>query len=224
VLADLIYWQPEDFKRMDESTDDQFYTSPRFVNHIDDQAIAALKNYYEQALPHRGRILDLCSSWVSHFSPELDDAVSKKELQVTGVGMNKRELEANQSLTEFLVRDLNTVDNPCQGLEPGYDAVTCVVSIDYMTKPLELLHAVNKVTAPGGRIHLAISNRCFPTKAVGRWLKLNEDQRLNMVGDYLWFSGWKEPEIVTLKHAAGWTDPLWIVTAVKAEDTGKSEL
>ena len=33
---------PDDFQRYDESTDDIFYSQPRFVTHIDDGAIGAL--------------------------------------------------------------------------------------------------------------------------------------------------------------------------------------
>ena len=67
---------------------------------------------------------------------------------------------------------------------------------------------------------MIISNRCFPTKAVGRWLRVGEQEKLLMVGDYLHFSGWKESEVVTLcdgkGDGAGWfglgrPDPLWVV-------------
>jgi len=40
-------------------------------------------------------------------------------------------------------------------------------------------------------VHLVVSNRCFPSKVVGRWLRVDEEERLRMVGDYLWFSGWR---------------------------------
>lgn len=36
---------PDDFQRYDESTDDVFYSQPRFVTHIDDGAIGALTEY-----------------------------------------------------------------------------------------------------------------------------------------------------------------------------------
>lgn len=58
-------YHPTDFHRADESPDPDFYSTPRFVTHIDDHAIALLKKYYAEALPRRGRVLDLCSSWAS---------------------------------------------------------------------------------------------------------------------------------------------------------------
>ena len=65
-----------------------------------------------------------------------------------------------------------------------------------------------------------------------------------MVGDYLWFSGWREIEVLTLNEgggSSGWfglgsTDPLWVVRGRKLEkgvgeaeggakvEIGKSEL
>jgi hypothetical protein len=61
---------PQCFEREDETDDSDFYTQPRFLNHIDDEAIAALTKYYTEALPDPSlnpdfAHLDLCSSWVS---------------------------------------------------------------------------------------------------------------------------------------------------------------
>lgn len=45
-------------------------------------------------------------------------------------------------------------------------------------------------------MHLAISNRCFPTKAVRRWLYADEERRLQMCAEDLWRAGWREVEII----------------------------
>ena len=51
--------------------DTNFYSEPRFVTHIDDPAIAALTKYYSNVFPPSNTqgvcLLDMCSSWVSHF-------------------------------------------------------------------------------------------------------------------------------------------------------------
>ena len=56
---------------MDESADMLFYSTPRFVTHIDDGAIAAVTQYYRKTLPAGADVLDLCSSWVSHLPKEV---------------------------------------------------------------------------------------------------------------------------------------------------------
>src|SRR5277367_746471 len=50
----------------------------------------------------------------------------------------------------------------------------------------------------GGSIHLAISNRCFATKVVSIWLRLNEIERLELISNYLHFSGFEDIEVVDL--------------------------
>lgn len=214
-------YTPADFKRMDESSDDSFYSAPRFVTHIDNGAIAALSSYYSQNLPLGGRILDLCSSWISHLPKGHEDAVQQGDLAIVGVGMNARELDRNPVLpTEQsrVLQDLNAApvlgSNVTQGKQ--FDAVTCVVSIDYLTRPVEVLESARQATKQGGSCHLAISNRCFPTKAIGRWLRISEEERLRMVGHYLYFSGWKDIEIVDVVEKGGWGDPLWVVRGKKA--------
>ncbi len=46
------FFRATDFQRQDESTDTSFYSSPRFVTHIDDPAIKALTgNAFARAVP-----------------------------------------------------------------------------------------------------------------------------------------------------------------------------
>lgn len=243
-----------DFRRSDSSPDSSFYDSPRFVTHIDEAAIARLRTYYLHNLPAKGRILDLCSSWVSHLPPALEEAaigsaardsvclhgdtsVAPKEggLEVLGLGMNAAELFANPILSSFICQDLNTKPVLPTNLAP-LDTTTCVVSVDYLTQPVVVLRSLLSLTNEGGTVHLVVSNRCFPTKAIGRWLRVGEQERLHMVGDFLWWAGWREVEILTLEEGGngvsgsgggvmGWfgarmEDPLWVVRAKKVSGSG----
>ena len=54
------------FARADETPDAAFYGAARLVTHIDDGAIAAVGALYDE-LGIDGDVLDLMSSWVSHF-------------------------------------------------------------------------------------------------------------------------------------------------------------
>ena len=64
-------FQPKDFSRQDESNDNQFYNQPRYVYHIDDYAVIALTNYYKSIFKNDASILDICSSWVSHYPKDI---------------------------------------------------------------------------------------------------------------------------------------------------------
>ena len=61
----------QELARYDESSDFIFYSQPRFVKHIDDDAIKALTKHYAKVFPESGRddtaLLDVCSSWISHY-------------------------------------------------------------------------------------------------------------------------------------------------------------
>ncbi|ORX35579.1 hypothetical protein BD324DRAFT_630731 [Kockovaella imperatae] len=204
-----------DFQRMDEFPDGEFYSNPRLCTHIDDQAIHTLSQYYDAVLPRKGRILDFCSSWVSHFPPDLEVAAKSGSLHVVGMGMSQVELDRNPVLSTRIVQDLNA--EPAIPMTDPLDAATCVVSIDYLTQPVKVLESIRDRLVPGGQVHLVISNRCFPTKVVGRWLRVSESERLEMVGDYLHFAGYERIEVVTLTDGSGWRDPLWVVRGKRAE-------
>ena len=56
---------------------------------------------------------------------------------VTGLGMNADELAANGALHRRLVQDLNAT--PSLPFETGsFDLVTCALSVDYLTRPMEV--------------------------------------------------------------------------------------
>jgi hypothetical protein len=220
-------YSTQDLTPLDTNPDTSFYNVPRFVAHIDDNAIALLRQYYASVLPTKGRILDFCSSWVSHYPEELGEKVKSGELEVLGLGMNSQELRANPLFgghpERWAVLDLNdpnaqltlpgTNSGDREGAGEGrlLDASTCAVSIDYITRPVAVLSAIRSLTRINGTVHLAVSDRCFPMKVVGRWLRVGERERLQMVGDYLWWGGWREVEIVGLCDGVGGDDPLWVV-------------
>mmetsp|Transcript_1921 Transcript_1921/g.4071 ORF Transcript_1921/g.4071 Transcript_1921/m.4071 type:complete len:217 (+) Transcript_1921:39-689(+) len=94
----------DDFKRIDETDDASFYDSPRLGYHIDPGAVAALSHYYATTIKPGSDILDICSSWVSHYPTNFPDIMGK----IAGTGMNGLELQANKQLTGgFVASDLN---------------------------------------------------------------------------------------------------------------------
>tara|TARA_R110002003_G_scaffold171_18_gene14051 strand:+ start:19989 stop:20627 length:639 start_codon:yes stop_codon:yes gene_type:complete len=180
-----------DFKRYDETDDGVFYRQPRLVTHIDDPSIARLTEYYGTVLPTSGKILDMCTSWKSFYPFAVKQAVQSKDLEVFGVGLNAEEMELNglfQDTEHWRVLDLNKPPHDVRAGWPEkqnaltFDAITCVVSIDYLVAPLEVCRNLLNATNDGGQVHLVISNRCFPNKVVRKWLMLSERGRLELVG------------------------------------------
>lgn len=77
------YTSPSDFRRLDEEVDTSFYRQPKLVYHIDEASVCALTRYYASEIPAGSDVLDICSSWVSHY-PE-DFPARMKSLVGTGI-------------------------------------------------------------------------------------------------------------------------------------------
>jgi SAM-dependent methyltransferase len=205
-------WLPEEaFRRYDEAPDEGFYRTPRLVTHIDDRAIATVTQLYREFFPKGGEILDLMSSWVSHLPPELEYH------RVVGLGMNEAELRRNERLDAYIVQNLNTNPELPFG-EAEFDGVGICVSIDYLTRPVEVLREVGRVLKVGAPLIITFSNRCFPSKAVAVWHQLDDRGHMRLVETYL-------EEADNFRNVRGldrsprrmFGDPLY---AVVAESTG----
>ena len=170
------------FRRADESSDADFYATPRLVAHIEPATIEAVTKLYRELLPENGAILDLMSSWISHLPPEMNFA------RVAATGMNQSELEANPRLSDFAVHDLNA-DPKLPFEDASFDAVLCCVSVQYLTRPVEVFADVARVCRAHAPLIVSFSNRCFPTKAVAAWQQLDDRGHLELVAHYLKMAG-----------------------------------
>lgn len=197
---------PDLFARADEEPDSVFYAVPRFVTHIDDDAIAAVGELYDE-LDIDGDVLDLMSSWVSHFR--------SAPRHLTVLGMNKAELEANPQAAAVIVHDLNRFPLIPLGDE-SVDDVVCCVSVDYLTKPIEVFRDVARVLRPGGRFVCTFSNRLFPTKAIRAWLYSGDEDHCAIVTEYFRRSQVFAPATAALRtppdHGG---DPLYAVWSAR---------
>ncbi len=201
---------PAFFARLDESDDAAFYAAPRFVLHIDEATIAELTRWYGEVLAPGAEVLDLMSSWVSH----LPEAAALPLGRVVGLGMNAEELAANPRLAAFDVVDLNAAPR-LPYPDRSFDAVLCAVSIQYLTRPVEVFAEAARVLRPGGRVAIATSHRCFPTKAIRAWHVLPPRDRLALIALYLERAGGFAPAELVDRSPPG-ADPLWIVTALRS--------
>ena len=199
------------FARVDEGDDANFYQVPRLVAHIDPGTIAALTQYYRDVLPEGGRVLDLMSSWISHLPSKA------RYTSVAGLGMNAEELAANPRLDARVVQDLNR--NPrLPFADHAFDAVLIAVSVQYLTHPIEVFRDIARVLAPGGRLIVAMSHRCFPTKAVRAFHEFSVEDRIRLIGAYVELAGGFETATFDDRSPAG-EDPLWIVTATTVKES-----
>ncbi len=201
--------------RGDETSDATFYSTSRLVNHIDKQARHHLLSSTTGMLDTGTKVLDLMSSMESH----LPDGV-----QVTGLGMNEVEMQANPSLSDYVIHDLN-LDPVLPFADETFDAVCCHLSIEYLLKPAQIFSEVARVLKPEGKVLVSFSNRWFPQKVVRIWQVLHEFERMryvmaHMENDFADFTttsfrNWPRPEDDVHYFEIPSSDPLYIVTARK---------
>jgi len=197
---------PDLFARLDESSDDLFYENPRFVTHIDDAAIAAVTQLYREYFPPGGAILDLMSSWISHLPSEI------AYREVVLLGMNQEELAANPRATECLVRDLNQEPRLPFG-DARFDGAAICVSVDYLTRPIEVFRECARVLRRGAPLVVTFSNRCFPTKVIAGWRLLDDEGHQELVARYFDEAGtWTDIELLDRSPGRD-GDPLYAVIA-----------
>ena len=204
---------PEFFRRIDETDDELFYSQPRLVVHIDDGAMKKLGRIYARLLPQGGAILDLMSSWRSHVPGKVRPA------RLVGLGMNRPEMEDNPALTEIVIHNLN--QNPALPFaDSEFDGAVVTVSIQYMTRPVDIFRGVAKVLKPGAPFIVSFSNRMFPTKAVAIWHSLGEFDRVRLVSRYFQESGnFENMEVIDMSAPTEPpSDPIWAVVGYRKRE------
>jgi hypothetical protein len=184
--------------RADESDDARFYAAPRMVPHLDAHAAQTVIDLHRRLIPPHSRVLDLMSSWNAHLPEDLPLT------QVAGLGLNAVELAANPRLTQYVVHDLNR--NPTLPFEDEvFDAVTCTVSVEYLTQPQAVFAEVSRVLAPGGIFVTTFSDRWFPPKVTRIWQILHPFERMGYVREFFSHSG-RFGDLATYSRQ-GWPRP-----------------
>jgi SAM-dependent methyltransferase len=176
--------------------DAAFYATPRKVAHVDSRARENIANLYARLLSGRKKVLDLMSGWQSH----LPDGVT-----AAGLGMNAEEMSENPALSSQVVHDLN-VDPALPFADRAFDAVICSLSVEYLTRPLEVFREIARVLEPGGLCVMVFSHRWFPDQAVKIWTEMHEFERAGLVTEYFRQSGGFK-DLTTLSER-GWPRPM----------------
>jgi len=148
------------------------------------------------------------SSWVSHFTAP--------PRHLTVLGMNADELAANPQAAQVVVHDLNA-DPRLPFPDATFDGAVCCVSVDYLTRPVEVFTDLARVVRPGGPFVCTFSNRCFPTKAIRGWLTSTDEQHCALVARYFELAGgWTDPVVQRRTPLPHRGDPLFAVWATRA--------
>ena len=176
-------------KKLDESNDEEFYSDPKFVYHLDSNFRKFLSHLYKNEIQDFSTILDLMSSWDSYLPRE------KKYKKVIGHGLNKKELEKNKSLDSFWIQNFNlSQDIPLDS--KSIDYCLMVAAWQYLQYPENLTKEISRILGDKGKIIISFSNRAFWHKAPNIWTTSTEDERVKYVRKVLITNGFKDPKII----------------------------
>ena len=176
-------------KKLDESNDEEFYSDPKFVYHLDANFRTYLSSVYKNEIDDYSTVLDLMSSWDSYLP------IEKKYKKVIGHGLNKEELERNKTLNSFWVQNFNLSQKI--PLDSGsVDYCLMVAAWQYLQYPENITKEVARILSDEGKILVSFSNRAFWHKAPNIWTTSTEEERVKYVRKVLITNGFKEPRII----------------------------
>ena len=176
-------------KKLDESNDEEFYSDPKFVYHLDANFRNYLSSVYKNEIYENSTVLDLMSSWDSYLPQE------KKYKKIIGHGLNEEELKRNKTLNYFWIQNFNL----CQEipLDSGsVDYCLMVAGWQYLQYPENLTKEILRTLSNGGKFIISFSNRAFWHKAPNIWTTSTEEERLKYVRNVLISNEFKEPRII----------------------------
>ncbi|MBO6979286.1 MAG: methyltransferase domain-containing protein [Prochlorococcus marinus XMU1428] len=176
-------------KKIDESNDEVFYSSPKFVYHLDANFRQYLSRVYENEIADYSIVLDLMSSWDSYLPK------GKKYKKVIGHGLNKQELEKNKIFDSYWIQNFNL--NQEIPLDDGtIDCCLMVAAWQYLQYPENLTREILRILSNKGKFIIAFSNRAFWHKAPNIWTTSSEEERVKYVRKVLISNGFNEPKII----------------------------
>ena len=176
-------------RKLDESNDLDFYSTPKFVYHLDSHFRKLLTEIYNKEINNDSIILDLMSSWDSYLP------AAKKYKKVIGHGLNKEELQKNKRFDNYWIQNFNEDQNiPLDN--KSIDYCLMVAAWQYLQYPENISEEISRVLRDDGKFLIAFSNRAFWNKTPNIWAYSDEDQRVEYVRKVLISNGFKEPKII----------------------------
>ena len=145
-------------KKLDESNDEEFYSDPKFVYHLDANFRQNLSDLYESEIDDYSTVLDLMSSWDSYLPK------GKKYKKVIGHGLNKQELERNKIFDSYWIQNFNISQQIPLDRE-SVDYCLIVAAWQYLQYPENLTEEISRILNNEGKLIISFSNRAFWHKA-----------------------------------------------------------
>ena len=182
----LTYQQRQ---KQDETNDCLFYSSPKFVYHLDSNFRKNLSELYEEEIENNSSVLDIMSSWDSYLPKNI------KYKKVIGHGLNKEELEKNKAFDNYWIQNFN-INQKIPLENETIDCCLMVAAWQYLQYPEKIAEEIARILNPKGKFIIAFSNRAFWHKAPNIWTYSSEKERIEYVRNILINNGFSEPKVI----------------------------
>ena len=182
----LTYQQRQ---KPDDTDDSLFYSTPKFVYHLDSNFRKNLSELYEKEIISNSTVLDLMSSWDSYLPKNI------KYKKVIGHGLNKEELEKNNAFDNYWIQNFN-INQKIPLESETIDFCLMVAAWQYLQYPEKVSEEIARILNPNGKFIIAFSNRAFWHKAPNIWTYSSEIERIEYVRNILVKNGFCEPKVI----------------------------
>lgn len=173
--TDFLGWEP--FRREEDSGDAEYYATSGRHDLLESGAAERVRTAYAGVVEDGMTVLDLLAGRESH----LPDGVTPGE--VTGLGLNRADMDANPALAKQVVHNVN--EHRVLPFEDGaFDAIVCTAGVEYLTSPFEIFEEAGRVLRPGGIFALAFTETWDENKVIGVWPELYPFERMGLVSQY----------------------------------------
>ena len=176
-------------QKPDETNDSLFYSTPKFVYHLDSNFRTNLSELYKDEIENNSIVLDLMSSWDSYLPKNI------KYKKVIGHGLNNEELQRNKAFDNYWIQNFN-IDQKVPLENATIDYCLMVAAWQYLQYPERIAKEIARVLTQKGKLIIAFSNRAFWHKAPNIWTYSNEEERINYVRNILVANGFCEPRVI----------------------------
>ena len=176
-------------QKPDETNDSLFYSTPKFVYHLDSNFRKNLSELYKDEIENNSIVLDLMSSWDSYLPKNI------KYKKVIGHGLNNEELQRNKAFDNYWIQNFN-IDQKVPLENATIDYCLMVAAWQYLQYPERIAKEIARVLTQKGKLIIAFSNRAFWHKAPNIWTYSNEEERINYVRNILVANGFCEPRVI----------------------------
>ena len=176
-------------QKPDETNDSLFYSTPKFVYHLDSNFRKNLSALYEKEIKNNSTVLDLMSSWDSYLPKNI------KYNKVIGHGLNKEELQRNKAFDDYWIQNFN-INQKIPLDNETVDYCLMVAGWQYLQYPEKISEEIARILNQNGKFIIAFSNRAFWHKAPNIWTYSNEAERIEYVRNILVANGFIEPRVI----------------------------